>query len=103
MAAGQQWSNATDLAAAVAKDPALQREVKDDPVSALSRLAAPAFQSDKWVYRMVVLSLGLTMLSVVGTSFALFLRGHRIPDVLVAIGTAAVGAIAGLLAPSPGR
>jgi len=102
MAAGGQWSSAAGLAQAVARDPKLQEEVKRDPASALSRMAAPVYQSDRWVYRMVVAALGLTMLSVVATAFVLYLRGHDIPDVLVALGTAAVGAIAGLLAPSPG-
>jgi hypothetical protein len=94
---------ATDLAELVASDPALQAEVRSDPAAALKRLASPAYESDVWVYRIIVLALALTMLLVVLASFVLVLFDKSIPDVLVAIGTAALGAVAGLLAPSPTR
>jgi hypothetical protein len=94
--------SATDLAALVASDPELQAEVRSDPAGALQRLAAP-LESDPWIYRIIVLALALTMLSVVVASFALVLLDKAIPDVLVALGTASVGAVAGLLAPSPTR
>lgn len=94
--------SATDLADLVASDPALQAEVRSDPAGALQRLAAP-LETDPWIYRIIVLALALTMLSVVVASFALVLFDKAIPDVLVALGTAAVGAVAGLLAPSPTR
>ena len=58
----------------------------------------------RWVYRIVVISLGL---SVVGTIFGGFLlaftSGASIPEGLIALGSAAVGALAGLLAPSPNK
>jgi len=59
---------------------------------------------DKWVYRMVVFFLGLT-------AFATVLGGYliagneqvheKLPTGLVALGSACVGALAGLLAPGP--
>ena len=45
----------------------------------------------------------MTILAVVAGAFVLKLYDKAIPDVLVAIGTGAIGAIAGLLAPSPSR
>ncbi len=62
---------------------------------------------DKWIYRVVVCSLGLTILLVVISAFVLALQHNgattelKIPEVLTAIGSAAVGALAGLLAPTP--
>jgi hypothetical protein len=94
--------SATDLAAMVAADPELQAQVRNDPAGALSQLAAP-YESDVWIYRIIVLALAMTMLLVVLASFVLVLFDKSIPDVLVAIGTAALGAVAGLLAPSPTR
>jgi hypothetical protein len=92
--------SATELAEIVADSPQLQAEVSKDPAAALRRLAAP-LDSDPWIYRIVVLVLGLTILSVVATSFVLILSDKSIPDILVAVGTGAIGAMAGLLAPSP--
>jgi len=57
---------------------------------------------DIWVYRIVVATLGLAVLfSLVGALvLALFGTGHS-SEAMVAMGSAAVGAMAGLLAPSP--
>jgi hypothetical protein len=61
---------------------------------------------DIWIYRSVVAVLGLTLLSTVFGGLALAIIGQgdatiKLPDSIVAIGSAAVGALAGLLAPSP--
>lgn len=58
-------------------------------------------QKDIWIYRLVVIVLGLTVIvSVIGT-IALTLTGLSTPELLVALGSAAIGGLAGLLAPSP--
>lgn len=61
-----------------------------------------ALQKDVWVYRIVVIALGLAVLiSLVGALvLALYGKGQS-SEAIVAIGSAAVGAMAGLLAPSP--
>ena len=56
---------------------------------------------DVWLYRMVVAVLGLTVVASVFGAIALTLRGQSTPEVIVAMGSAAVGGLAGLLAPSP--
>lgn len=86
----------------VADDPALQDRVKQDPVATLQELAQP-IQTDKWIYRLVVIALGLTGLFVVIGVFTLKALDNTttIPDALVAIGSAAIAALAALLAPSP--
>jgi len=97
--------SATALAEQVAQDPQLQEQIRADPVAAIANLAAP-LQSDVWIYRVVVSGLVLTVLiALVGAVILAAMSSkdwaYAIPDVLVALGSAAVGALAGLLAPSP--
>lgn len=76
--------------------------------------AARPLDSDKVIYRMVVGSLGLAIIFCLVFTFVLMLQHHgmtpkegatiqelKIPEIFTAIGSAAVGALAGLLAPSP--
>src|SRR3990172_8732735 len=86
------------LAAALASDPALAARVKEDPAKAIADLAAP-LQTDVWSYRIVVGGLALAILSAVGGAILLAMNGRPVPEVLLAIGSGAVGALAGLLAP----
>lgn len=90
------------LAAKVASDPALQQRVRDDPVGTLQGLAAPSpLQTDPWIYRIVVLALGLAVLVALVAAAILAGMGKTVPEGVIAIGSAATGALAGLLAPSP--
>ena len=86
-------------------EPELRSRFQADPIETLEQEAgAPAYQRDVWVYRMVVGVLGLVLLIVVVASLVLSLQGQtEIPAVLVALGSGALGALAGLLAPSPVR
>ena len=64
-------------------------------------------QTDVWIYRTVVVVLGVTVLMTVagGIYLEYFGRGDdavALPQGVVSIGSAAIGALAGLLAPSPG-
>ena len=92
-----------ELAVKVAEDPELAELFKKDPVKALQNLASP-LQTDVVVYRLVVGFLGASVLiALIGAIIlAALVRGEP-PQVLVALGSAAVGALAGLLAPSPPR
>jgi uncharacterized integral membrane protein len=60
-------------------------------------------ENDPWIYRIIVIVLGLVMLIGAGGSVALALvpTAKEVPTILIALGSAAVGALAGLLAPSP--
>jgi hypothetical protein len=64
---------------------------------------AQPLEGDPWIYRIVVLVLGVAILGVIASALALTLTDGKdaVPDVLIAIGTGALGALAGLLAPSP--
>jgi hypothetical protein len=96
--------SSTELAAMVAQDHKLQEQIKQDPVGTLRNLAEP-LESDPWIYRIVVLSLGLAALGVVVGVIALKAldKTTTIPDALVAIGSAAVAALAALLVPGGRR
>ena len=58
-------------------------------------------QSDVWIYRIVVAALGLAVLASVVGAIMLAMAVRPIPEVLVALGSAALGGLGGLLAPSP--
>ena len=96
-------STATDLAELVRDDPDLQAEVRKDPVETLERLSRP-LENDLWIYRIVVGTLAFSILAVIVASTVIVItQDADVPDVLVAIGTGAIGALAGLLAPVPSR
>jgi hypothetical protein len=95
--------------------PGLLDQVKQDPAATLRAVAKqvtkdlppPAYISDTWTYRIVVLSLGLVCVGAMGGAIYLSAQASgseaaHIPDVMTALGAAAIGALAGLLAPSPG-
>jgi len=54
-----------------------------------------------WIFGLVVVSLGLCMLANLIDAIILAAQGTDTPEILVALGSAAVGGLAGLLAPSP--
>ena len=56
---------------------------------------------DPWVYRIVVLVLGLAVLSSLVGTIMLTIQDRSTPELLIALGSAAMGGLAGLLAPSP--
>jgi hypothetical protein len=101
----KQVSSVENLQQLVANDTALQEQLKNDPVKALDQFAS-VLDTDKWIYRVVVSCLGLAILAIIAGVIILMLRplgttDDKIPTVLTALGSAAIGALAGLLAPSP--
>jgi hypothetical protein len=70
------------------------QNVKEDIQSAI-------YYSDRVFYRIVVVVLGLAILGVVCAITVLLFNGVTGFDALTAIGSAAVGGLVGLLAPSP--
>ena len=92
-------------------DPDLIDRIKANPEKELPELREKIIrnvpvplESDVWIYRGVVGALGLTVLSaVIGAIILASLKVTPVPELLTAIGSAAVGALAGLLAPSPAR
>src|SRR5688500_17023313 len=78
-----------ELAAQVAQDPQLRDQIKEDPVTTISNLALP-LQNDVWLYRTVVGALGLVILVAIIGAIVLGAMGMNIPDVVTALGSAAV-------------
>lgn len=93
-----------ELAEELRKNPALAEEFKKNPDGVIGQmiLRHPIYQGDKWIYRIVVVFLGLTVLStVIGGLVLKYTAAAELPPALIALGSAGVGALAGLLAPSP--
>jgi hypothetical protein len=64
---------------------------------------ARALESDRFIYRTVVIALAVTLVGSLGCAVLLTVLDEAIPDLLVALGPGALGVLGGLLAPSPIR
>ncbi|BDM77180.1 hypothetical protein [Acaryochloris marina] len=85
-------------------DPHLIESLKSDPIKGMENLISTSgtpLQTDAWIYRIVVSGLAITVLSCTVASSVLAMYDKEIPDALIGLGTGALGAIAGLIAPSP--
>lgn len=86
----------------VRASPDLRARLAQDPEGVVTEVAARApLQSDVTIYRMVVAALGLTLIGGMLGALVLAFWGKEVPAEATALGSAAVGALAGLLAPSP--
>ncbi len=94
--------------------PGVLDELKTKPEETLKKLETQviqqlprAFEQDRLIYRMVVGSLGIVVIAVVFGTIYLTVKSAsptvQIPDILTALGSAAIGALAGILAPSPAK
>lgn len=90
-----------DVVKQMSEDPGLVERIKEDPEAALKQMAPLA--TDVTIYRIVVICLGGAVLAAIVGSLVLAFWGKPTPEVVTALGSAAVGALAGLLAPSPNR
>lgn len=101
----------TRFAAKVAENPELALRVKANPVDALREEAGNltrienALASDRWVYRIVVLTLGSSLICTTVGAIVLAAMHPKedVPQILIAIVSGSIGALAGLLAPSPAK
>ena len=91
------------LSTSLRSDPELLKQMKTDPNAVVDQLG-PNQIPDTRVYRIVVISLGASIIiALIGAILITFYEksGSEIPDILIATASAAVGALAGLLAPQP--
>ena len=88
------------LASSVRRDPELAKQLQEDPVKILDEINTFRIPNTR-VYQIVVISLGAAVLVALAGAIAISLRDQtdQIPDILVAVASAAVGALAGLLTP----
>ena len=94
------------LSKRLSDDPNLLEQYKEDPISMLQKEQTEnPLTYDRWIYRVIVLSLGLTVITTVVGIIFLMNKGpigdQNIPTILTALASGAIGAIAGLLAPPP--
>ena len=94
-----------DLSTLVDNDKAFADRLAQDPGVVLRELAErspqPSYITDRWIYRGIVAVLSLVLLSAM-TAAMVFSYGERqVPDIIISFGSAALGALAGLLAPNP--
>lgn len=85
-------------------------KVKQDPIQAINdfKIKTP-IEWDEWIYRIVVISLSLIVVLCIIYGYNITLENIglekekriEIPQMLVATGSAALGALTGLLVPSP--
>jgi len=67
------------------------------------RTLPPHEKEDIPIYHSVVWILGIIGICAIGGAIALAILAKPIPESVVALGAASVGALAGLLAPSPNK
>ena len=100
------FKNISDFKNALTSDTDLQNAFKNDPIEAASKINTSPLDYDVWIYRIVVAVLGIAILGIIGGVITLMniskgIDDKNIPTILTALGSAAIGALSGLLAPSP--
>lgn len=102
------FRSADDIVKVLLDTPGLAEKLKDVPQETLEALSERVneqiprvLEQDRVIYRIVVFSLGATVMSVVVGVIAMSVLSPQatVPDVLTALGSAAIGALAGILAP----
>lgn len=102
-----QMQLADQMVKMVKEDPKRLEAIRANPLPEIEKLKTdaekvlPAYIYDELLYRIAVIVLGLLALIAAGSSVILVIRDKTTPEVLVALGSASVGALVGLFAPSP--
>ncbi|MBL3547011.1 MULTISPECIES: hypothetical protein [Chryseobacterium] len=97
-----------DLEIALKNNTDLQEKFKLNPVEALKNVEIRnPKDTDYWIYRIIVIMLGLAVLGIITGLILITMNNLRFDTQLITIFTAissgAIGALAGLLAPSPNK
>ena len=106
--------SADQMVEIILNTPGVLDQLKTQPEQTLKKIAEvatkqlppPAMVADVWIYRIVTAALsGVAIIAIGGAIYLSATAGSgetvKIPDALTALGAAAIGALAGLLAPSP--
>ncbi|ASK31676.1 hypothetical protein CEY12_16830 [Chryseobacterium sp. T16E-39] len=87
----------------------LQQEFKDNPIQAVNSIEVKnPKETDTWIYRIIVLMFGLAIIGIITGLIILSLHenvklNEQLITIFTAISSGAIGALAGLLAPSPNK
>ncbi|KAB8315747.1 hypothetical protein SD81_030825 [Tolypothrix campylonemoides VB511288] len=92
----------TETSKSVSLDSELTTQNQESPDEPITNLGTP-LQTDRWIYRIVVSALALTIVSCIGSAVWLQSQDKEIPEILTGLGTGALGGLAGLLAPTPSK
>ncbi len=96
-----------DLEAALKSNSDLQEKFKSNPVEAIRNVEIRnPKDTDYWIYRIIVIMLGLAIMSIIAGLILLSFWSDGTPDsqlvtIFATISSGAIGALAGLLSPSP--
>lgn len=95
-----------DFKTALNNNPILQQKFKEDPVSAAENVViSNPKETDPWIYRIIVMALGFAILLIIIELVIITINritfGEQLITIFTAISSGAIGALAGLLAPSP--
>jgi hypothetical protein len=74
---------------------------KPKPTPAMAVQPIPSQSADPFFYRVLIIGLTAAVLATIAGVIALAVLDHAVPEGLIAIGSAAVGGLVGLLVPSP--
>ena len=92
----------TELSEPVSQDGILVEKSKKNRDEPMSNVETP-LQTDRWIYRIVVGALALTLVSSISGAVWLQANDKDIPEILIGLGTGALGGLAGLLVPTPAK
>lgn len=93
-----------DLRKEISTNQELMQKLIEKPEETLLEIQNETpLETDKWIYRIVVLSLSFIIIFVIVAVFVLYSKNgdNKIPDIFLTISSAALGALTGLLIPSP--
>ncbi|WP_343686331.1 hypothetical protein [Chryseobacterium gleum] len=97
-----------DLEAALKNDTDLQEKFRTNPIEAIKEVEIRSPKdTDCWIYRIIVLMLGFAIIAIItGLILISFWGNGKTPDsqlvtIFATISSGAIGALAGLLSPSP--
>ena len=99
-----------ELSEQIESNDSLRNEFQQNPIDTIKKMSiAPSYTQDIWIYRTIVIVLGLAVIAIIVGVIILMINNGKglkdleIPTILTALGSAAIGAIAGLLAPNPNK
>lgn len=85
------------IAMRVSRDPELAERLRVDPEGTLQELSLQ-MADDLWARRVIVLALSVVVLVATAGGFGLSLMNRAVPQLLMALGSMALGALISLLA-----
>ncbi|KIA90282.1 hypothetical protein OC25_24840 [Pedobacter kyungheensis] len=88
------------------QNPVLKQEFTENPKDVLIKnTAVKSVTSDIWVYRLVVCALSLVLIIITAgilINIEAVQKASQVITIIASLASAAIGALAGLLAPTPG-